>query len=1436
MAVKMTAQLSVLISLLLACSGVLATDPAANALFQVVTGPWSSCSRMNASLACYRMRQAACVRTSDNLTAPWYYCNFTARVSTVEACPQDSCAQNCAVSLWSAWSSCDCSSDLFRIRTRIVVSPARNGGQPCTGLLEREVCECASLRPFESQPRSYTWRTGEWGECSVLDARSQCGVGLRSRMVECMSRGGGAVLPAMCLQEVPYSNVHPPSPETSCEIPCPCILGEWEPYSPCTPLCDTQPLRGEQTRTRPVIQSPTLGLDCEPVKETRTCSVNADSCPVYVWDVSTWSPCIFQTRASCGAGHVTRNASCTAERNGVRTPVEDSKCRHLASVSRLQSCHMDCPQPCQLGGWSDWTECLGACQPTYSNRTRPVIVPPLDEEACPHTLELRPCPVLECPRYQPGNFTDCFLLSTEICGMGTQSRSLTCIGVDNQPVIGYSDCSEGGLALPDLSMLCHKPCPNDCVVSDWSEWSLCSEQCGGRPGNRTRRRHLVANGPECPSDLFQTELCSDPRECEPITRYYIQPEPWGDCTAVDDNTVTSSATPDTGVLPTSDTQGFSACASNGVRNRTNICMRNDRVVPVSDCPIDFEPVQLRSCELPCVRECGLSEWTSFSECSSSCGPGTKYRTRHVLQFPTSDLSECVDMQFETASCPVHVQPCEAVRGVSWYETPWSSCHLYSTINENEIGGDLVSGTCGLGFQNRTMTCMEIGTGVMLASSRCLDAIGSPPSAIRSCHLHCSDRCLVTEWSDFTTCVFDGNTTTRREVVPRIGCSDTRECCPELASVQLTQFLACPSFPSCYSLFHVGDWTDCILESPVDTCGNGHEYRSIVCFDMCSSSPSGGIVVVDFSFCPPVTTEQIQTCNIKCQRNCVQSEWDEWGPCSATCGHGLRSRMRTVVSRGEAGGRPCANDTETDVCVTGLCPRGEFVPGPFEECVAENSTSLCGPGLRSRQPLCLVDGEPGDYATCEGLGATVSFPLNESCVFDCPGECVTGEWAEWSACGPSNCPDGSCQQSRLRKILRDGSDGCTEMTQEFRICYLPSMNPYLWNPGAWRDCIIIVSPLNVGVADEAGRGHYCGEGVHTRVVTCVDSTSGLVVADRFCTEEAGSEKPTAKGNCTVPCPVDCVVGAFSDWTECQACVYNDLQSRRRPMVVEPLFGGEACPDLEQAKPCIPTQCTSSARFSHTPQVAPDYTEASQCGSVRLRQPVSCRNNTLFMSPLACVDRTNEPQEMYRNVACPSQPNCTFGAWSAWSECTALCLVPGSSFSFRTRQLVSSLPGLAAACEAEQLEQRECRADHVTTENGNGTEGPTDSTSDCVDFAWRVSEWNQTGRNVHCLASTGTRVENSGCPHSTMPRSRNETCVDVDCPDRAVCSDEEGVCMVRCNVASEKVQGTCLPKFGCFDDGHCLRAHMRCDTTQGRCECEDNYEMVRTINMAPSPIGL
>ena len=403
--------------LLLYAGGVSATR------FAVLESEWTDCRAINSTQACYRTRDAVCVRTRDNRTASWYYCLETdhTRPHTIEICPQGSCVQDCVVTQWTTWSNCNCEASFYRTRTRDIITPPRNGGKPCPSLQDSEICsECIASARFDQLPRQYTWRTGVWGVCSPLD---HCGPGTQHRALECVGLDGLEANVSNCLNELAYTNLVPPTITRLCYTPCNCVVTRWSqsPWSECLPVCDVSNPHTAQTRTRTIIQHPTGGgVKCpQSLSESRVCSdTPPPNCPRYSWSTSDWSDCSHQTDATCGAGQRTRFIYCVREFDETRVNVPLDLCGQLAGTPRpinVMPCHTPCPQTCVLGAWSEWTECPQSCDVTYSNRTREILVPPQGAGGeCSHTIELRECPILPCASWITGPYGDCYISPDQV--------------------------------------------------------------------------------------------------------------------------------------------------------------------------------------------------------------------------------------------------------------------------------------------------------------------------------------------------------------------------------------------------------------------------------------------------------------------------------------------------------------------------------------------------------------------------------------------------------------------------------------------------------------------------------------------------------------------------------------------------------------------------------------------------------------------------------------------------------------------------------------------------------------------------------------------------------------------------------------------------------------------------------------------------------------
>ena len=154
---------------------------------------------------------------------------------------------------------------------------------------------------------------------------------------------------------------------------------------------------------------------------------------------------------------------------------------------------------------------------------------------------------------------------------------------------------------------------------------------------------------------------------------------------------------------------------------------------------------------------------------------------------------------------------------------------------------------------------------------------------------------------------------------------------------------------------------------------------------------------------PGEREENESCNDwKCP---YWAEWAPWSQCSASCGAGERTRVRSCEAQqtegGEAGPELCEGpDTERKACDAGPCPA--WTPWtPWTSCSA-----TCGGGARSRIRECR---KGRNYDECEGESEET-----ETCSEDkCP---EYTEWTDWTPCTKS-CGGGRRTKvsERLQKV-------------------------------------------------------------------------------------------------------------------------------------------------------------------------------------------------------------------------------------------------------------------------------------------------------------------------------------------------------------------------------------------------------------------------------------
>jgi uncharacterized protein YegL len=133
---------------------------------------------------------------------------------------------------------------------------------------------------------------------------------------------------------------------------------------------------------------------------------------------------------------------------------------------------------------TEWVRgpCSAPCGGGTQDLTREILSAPKKDPKCPPLKMTRQCNTKPCP-------VDCSMDRWEewsecsrACGGGATSRHRTVL---TEPSDGGVPCGES-----TQEQLCNiQPCDADCTLTEWTEWSTCSKSC--MKGHKTRLRHIL---------------------------------------------------------------------------------------------------------------------------------------------------------------------------------------------------------------------------------------------------------------------------------------------------------------------------------------------------------------------------------------------------------------------------------------------------------------------------------------------------------------------------------------------------------------------------------------------------------------------------------------------------------------------------------------------------------------------------------------------------------------------------------------------------------------------------------------------------------------------------------------------------------------------------------------------------------------------------------
>jgi len=213
-------------------------------------------------------------------------------------------------------------------------------------------------------------------------------------------------------------------------------------------------------------------------------------------DWSEWSAC----SAECaGVKRRARNIASQGEGNGqfcVGPLKENAPCNPSVGEAKPAACLENAPVNCELGGWNVWSECSKPCGGGSHTRTRDITRYPENFGIqCNSTLgEVEPCNRAPCSSSctpQDCLWSDWGQWSAcDKCG--GQMRRFRHITQESQ--CGGSACDVGA---SEEAAACPRKCHEAayCMWGDWDGWSSCSATCGSAEKSRTRHLMLTAAPP-----------------------------------------------------------------------------------------------------------------------------------------------------------------------------------------------------------------------------------------------------------------------------------------------------------------------------------------------------------------------------------------------------------------------------------------------------------------------------------------------------------------------------------------------------------------------------------------------------------------------------------------------------------------------------------------------------------------------------------------------------------------------------------------------------------------------------------------------------------------------------------------------------------------------------------------------------------------------------
>ncbi|XP_065792282.1 hemicentin-1 isoform X3 [Muntiacus reevesi] len=330
----------------------------------------------------------------------------------------------------------------------------------------------------------------------------------------------------------------------------------------------------------------------------------------------------------------------------------------------------------------------------------------------------------------------------------------------------------------------------------------------------------------------------------------------------------------------------SVTCGRGIQKRSRLC--NNPSPANGGKPCQGSDSEMQNCQQkPCPVDGNWSEWSSWEECTRSCGRGNRTRTR-TCNNPSVQHGgrPCEGTAVEAIMC--NIRPCPVHGAWSTWQ-PWGTCSV----------------SCGKGTQTRTRLCNNPPPS--FSGSYCDGA----ETQMQVCSEgHCPIDGKWATWTSWSACSVSCGGGARQRTRD---CSDPapqyggNKC--EGSDVQ-SDFCNSDSCPTHGNWSPWSGWGLCSR-----TCNGGQMRRYRTCDNPRPSNGGRACGGPD---------SQIQRCNSDmCPVDGSWGNWHSWSWCSTSCGGGEKIRKRLCNNPiPSKSGRPCPGDaTQVSRCNIQVCPGG-----------------------------------------------------------------------------------------------------------------------------------------------------------------------------------------------------------------------------------------------------------------------------------------------------------------------------------------------------------------------------------------------------------------------------------------------------------------------------------------------------------------------------------